>query len=96
MENCKKFAPLALLLALVVKGIVSGINLPAALVCISLTALIFGMEHFADKKALNAIKDAHSVDIKELKDQLASQQKEVGEIRSYVTSVKMGTQFRSR
>jgi hypothetical protein len=96
MENFKKFAPVALLALLVVKGVALGITMPQAVAIVALAALVFGMESAEDSKRIEAIKKQQQDEINELKAKTEAQQKEISEIRGYVTSVKLGTQYNNR
>jgi hypothetical protein len=93
MEKFKKLAPAALLSILVLKGILTGIGFPEAISIVALAGLVFGMEKAEDSKRLEAIKKEHQAELSEIRKQTELQAKEIGEVKSYVSSVKLSQQY---
>lgn len=89
MEKYLKFIPLFLLVSLVTKAVVSGVDYPEAIISACIL-LYIGNKENAIEEAKNAkIKEEHTVALKELKEKFAKVEKETTDLHTYVASAKM-------
>lgn len=96
MENLTKFTCIGILLALVSKGLISGIDPSMAISIASIAALLFGAEKINKSEEIRKTQEAHMKQVEEIKDYYKEQEKDLMEVKSYFASVKIGNHLRAK
>lgn len=96
MDKLHKFGPIGLLIAVIVRVLVSGAGLADAIMVVSLAALVYLMQKADQSEKIESYIKENSSKVDELTQKIAEQKTDVDSLKSFASAMRITGQSRGR